>query len=215
MKKRGPATKLNQEKIASLYRDGLNGTEIGKIVGCTRATVYQRLKIMGIPRRTRGSSLHAGGLKKRISKARKCENCGKEFITVWWTKKNKKSSGRGQKFCSTSCYMDFAKFSMNNQDIETRVSAGGYKYKTIHKGMHVYEHRYVVEQYLGRRLIKGEQVHHLDGDKQNNDITNLVVVRTGEHWLITRLQHFKALTRDFKKIMLDILKKMPTREHTE
>lgn len=35
------------------------------------------------------------------------------------------------------------------------------------------EHRYVMQQHLGRPLLKSETVHHLDGSRANNDISNL------------------------------------------
>lgn len=37
------------------------------------------------------------------------------------------------------------------------------------------EHRVVVEKKLGRKLLRGEVVHHIDGDKRNNAPENLVV----------------------------------------
>lgn len=48
------------------------------------------------------------------------------------------------------------------------------------------EHIYVMEQHLGRRLRKGEVVHHNDHDKSNNDISNLEVMSHAEH---TRLHN--------------------------
>lgn len=38
-----------------------------------------------------------------------------------------------------------------------------------------HEHRAVAERVLGRSLAKGEVVHHLDGNKRNNDPGNLLV----------------------------------------
>jgi hypothetical protein len=46
---------------------------------------------------------------------------------------------------------------------------------------YAYEHRIVAEKKIGRRLRKGEQVHHLDGNRQNNDPANIEVVTSIEH----------------------------------
>lgn len=51
----------------------------------------------------------------------------------------------------------------------------------------VREHRLVMERKLGRPLHPGEVVHHLDGNKANNDPSNLeVFASNGEHLAQTR-----------------------------
>jgi hypothetical protein len=35
------------------------------------------------------------------------------------------------------------------------------------------QHRLVMEQYLGRTLVEGENVHHKDGNRANNEVDNL------------------------------------------
>lgn len=46
---------------------------------------------------------------------------------------------------------------------------------------YVKEHRLVVEKDLGRFLTKDEQVHHINGNKQDNRLINLQVVSHQEH----------------------------------
>lgn len=41
--------------------------------------------------------------------------------------------------------------------------------------------RYLMEQYLGRKLNKDEEVHHKDHDKTNDVIENLEVANSTEH----------------------------------
>jgi hypothetical protein len=51
----------------------------------------------------------------------------------------------------------------------------------------VREHRLVMERILGRFLEPGEVVHHIDGDRQNNDPSNLeLFASNGEHLRTTR-----------------------------
>lgn len=45
----------------------------------------------------------------------------------------------------------------------------------------VYEHDLVMEKHIGRFLDDGEVVHHIDGNKENNDISNLMLLTNSEH----------------------------------
>ena len=41
--------------------------------------------------------------------------------------------------------------------------------------------RLIMEDYLGRELLKTEDVHHKDGNPLNNEISNLEVIDRKEH----------------------------------
>lgn len=45
------------------------------------------------------------------------------------------------------------------------------------KGKLIPEYRHVIEKKLGRKLLKGEVVHHIDGCRFNNKISNLIVTK--------------------------------------
>jgi HNH endonuclease len=60
------------------------------------------------------------------------------------------------------------------------MSAARYKRTRVHEQdterQPRYTHRLIAAQQLGRALEPGEVVHHLDGDKTNNEAGNLVVL---------------------------------------
>ncbi len=50
-------------------------------------------------------------------------------------------------------------------------------YNLIYKnGKHIYEHRWKMEQKIGRKLLKTEHVHHKNGNCADNRLKNLL------HW---------------------------------
>jgi hypothetical protein len=71
--------------------------------------------------------------------------------------------------------------------IEKVVSKGDYNYVIVRnhpkrtKNNYVLMHRVVMENYLGRLLRDDEIVHHINGDKKDNDISNLQVMSVLDH----------------------------------
>jgi hypothetical protein len=43
------------------------------------------------------------------------------------------------------------------------------------KGEWVLEHIYLVEQFIKRKLFEKEVIHHIDGNRQNNNLSNLMI----------------------------------------
>ena len=67
--------------------------------------------------------------------------------------------------------------------LRPRVAGDGYLTVCLRKNNRTYEkyiHRLVVEAHV-RTILPGEQVNHKDGDKTNNDITNLEIVTPSQN----------------------------------
>lgn len=48
-------------------------------------------------------------------------------------------------------------------------------------GNYVFEHILVMEKHLGRYLTLNEEIHHKDHNRQNNNISNLILMTTSDH----------------------------------
>ncbi len=56
------------------------------------------------------------------------------------------------------------------------------KYKSITvNGKRFREHRWIMEQHVGRKLHSWEHVHHINGESLDNRIENLVILSNAEH----------------------------------
>lgn len=57
-----------------------------------------------------------------------------------------------------------------------------------HTQIRVKKHRWLMEQRLGRRLLRHEDVHHKDENKLNNEMTNLELISHGAHSTLHNLK---------------------------
>lgn len=101
-------------------------------------------------------------IKHRNVKKRKtslCPKCLDEFVTERLVAGNK---GRASDFI---------------------ISTRGYKYLRDYEEKHGYKfyHRKAVEDFIGRKLLKSDVVHHIDGDRLNNEIDNLFLTNLKGH----------------------------------
>lgn len=77
---------------------------------------------------------------------------------------------------------------MNNTKAKERViNKKGYvlihmpDYKNSYSNGYILEHRYIMEQHLGRDLLPDEDVHHINEIKTDNRVENLEVISHSEH----------------------------------
>lgn len=115
-----------------------------------------------------------------------CTNCG---ISV---ERLKSKLGRFKNnFCGSGCCKKYYSGERHPMHKGGNINPDGYMRISV-AGVSMLEHRYVVEQHIGRKLTSEEHVHHLDENKLNNDISNLKIVTNSEH---QKVYHPRNLTK--------------------
>ena len=122
-----------------------------------------------------------------------CDDCGDEKEVSGYYSMRKKANHYCSS-CSNKRAFELKKDSYKPWNIgktyqkcsgSSYINQAGYKMYYIgdktYKGGYVAEHRIVVELELGRRLKKGEVIHHIDGDKLNNNLSNLLLLNKTSH----------------------------------
>ncbi|HEY0048190.1 MAG TPA: HNH endonuclease signature motif containing protein, partial [Pyrinomonadaceae bacterium] len=79
--------------------------------------------------------------------------------------------------------------------------AGKFAYEMSLSDGYVFEHRAVMAQYLGRPLRKNETVHHIDGNRSNNNIENLQL-RIGNHGKGAAFQCLDCSSHNIKAVKI-------------
>lgn len=99
-----------------------------------------------------------------MKQSKKCINCGKSYFD--------RMSGK-RKYCSLKCYWSaLSKMHPKNDS--------NYNYIKVGESKRLL-HRVVMEKHIGRKLEKQEIVHHIDGNRANNNIKNLEILTQAEH----------------------------------
>ena len=106
-----------------------------------------------------------------------CDHCGIKFSTSDWR------SNRNRRFCSNAC-----RFAHNRGSNHRDYAGGrwlcntkGYWMISTGDGGRRPEHILKAEAALGRKLKRGEIVHHVDGNKKNNANSNLFICTIKYH----------------------------------
>lgn len=115
----------------------------------------------------------------------KCKDCG-----------GKKFNFNGKR-CN-ACYRKFWRGENHPAYKERKKNYSGYIYKSI-DGKRIFEHRFVMEKYLGRKLKESEIVHHLNGIRNDNRIENLEVTTRQHHEPQTYIKILQKRIRELEE----------------
>lgn len=149
----------NKVILIELYMRGMSIPDVSKETGIPLSTARYHLRLAGVLRsRADGVRMSSG----KISEALKG--------------KPRPMSAQARQKLSASALERGEKFARG-----LRVTSQGYAEFTRGENKGRFVHRVVAENLLGRRLLPGEVVHHLDGNKLNNAPENLLVLSNREH----------------------------------
>jgi hypothetical protein len=146
---------LDEQEIIRLYvNEGKSALQISKIMGCSVMAIFRRLYKNNIEIKSQSVVMSGRKLTK--------EHRDKVIKTLRY----------GQIGSDNPAWKGGRSYTISNQK----------KYILILiNGKYIKEHRWVMEQHIGRKLLRSEDVHHKDGNTLNNSIDNLEILTKSEH----------------------------------
>jgi len=161
------------KKMIQELRTGKTYQEVGNENGVTRQQVCNTIRRFGYSRTDFQEK------RRHVYIISICNFCRKPFV----------SFNKGKLFCKKECRrLAFASVFNNTS-----------KYKISGKGGHVVlVHRQIYEKIIGRKLGRWECVHHIDGNKSNNDKNNLALMGFSDHSRMEALKTWDTFKKVFK-----------------
>ena len=112
---------------------------------------------------------------------RKCDRCEIEEVVQY---RNIYKSRHKRKSDKDYCALCSREISSVNRRRGLVSDSNGYLYYQLNNER-LFLHTKLVEESIGRRLTETECVHHIDGDKKNNDLDNLFVFENQKRHMLS------------------------------
>ena len=207
------------KKCAALARSKYKNLEKKRINGSTKYKLvcqYCGKEYWGAKPDSKYCSLDCSAKAKRINVVREkiCPVCGKHFVV------KDGYAAKHQKYCSRQCAQKnnpgnawalekWRKENGNhswNYKGDKNIKTDGYVYAYVDVNNRRKEHILIAENILGRKLKENECVHHINGDKKDNNHKNLLICTNSYHRYIENLMGYLYKRQHFGHDKLDDVK---------
>ena len=176
--------KSRNETLVKLAKKGFSFSDISRKYNISRERVRQICQRHDITSKNKPHLF--------IRRKYKCNYCGKVYVY--------RENGHGYLFCSQKCsrsYIGQFKIGVPRANRYATFSV----YNKVKKSSEPkYSHRLIMEQNLGRKLLRSECVHHINGKTKDNRIENLTLMNVAEHakthakkWIQTALKGIRPI----------------------
>lgn len=158
---KGLAGILTKEKLGELYfSKGMSFLAIARVYGCKNSNIAYYFRKYGLKGRSENGSFRGASP---------------------WNKGQRIKDGT----LKNTLYIEASKTMRRRYGKDHHNYKGGwiqarYKYICV-AGRQVAEHRYLMEQFLGRQLSLNEVVHHRNGNRLDNRLENLELMTRAQH----------------------------------
>ena len=159
--------------IVEMYQKGMSTTDIGKQTNTPFSRVRKIVLDSGIKLRTRTEGVRLAGKQGKLGKGIK--RLSPEHIRKMVLAANK---AKAEKAAGLS------------------LKPNGYLEFTRGENKFRYVHVVAIERIIGRRILPNEVVHHKDGNRSNNNLSNLELMTRGAHSRLHRNIDIKTRQRE-------------------
>lgn len=178
-----------KEKLLQDYASGLAESEIAQKYGCERSTVHEALRKHGAKMRARGNWERRLTDEEAAEIVSQYQQLGSQAAVAALRNMAQPRVSKALRMMGISC----GRMAGENHPSwkgGRGPAPGGYIAVFLHVGDplrcmaersgRVMEHRLIMARSLGRPLLKHETVHHINGDRKDNRLSNLQL-RFGKH----------------------------------
>lgn len=170
---------ISFEEIIKRYLSLETTVQIARVAGISSTRVYKILKDRGIQIR---NAKEAGKIKRKINYEEVIDDYKRGLFLSRIAKKYNIGDSHALKILESNGIKSRGREGIRRGSSHPMWKGG----KTHDRDGYIIQkkgrtHRIVMEEKIGRKLNNWEDVHHIDGNKRNYDIINLVILPSREH----------------------------------